>query len=176
MTRGQIATKTKRGTRTVPIVGALRLVLLEHKARTGRRDGDLVFGRTASIPFTSSTIGRRALRAWSKRFACGCDVDPKAEPLLDDEGAQLCPVHQVRRLTPIGLHECRHTYVTLMHDAGFSLEEIAPYVGHSSTSMVDRYRHLLDGHEAKTAKRFDDYLTGAFSARRASSCRSRQHG
>jgi hypothetical protein len=39
-------------------------------------------------------------------------------------------------------------YVTMMHEAGLSLEQIGDYVGHSSTYMTDRYRHLLDGHEA----------------------------
>jgi integrase len=61
-------------------------------------------------------------------------------------------------IEPIGLHECRHTYVSLMADAGFSLEQIGDYVGHSSAYMVDRYRHLLDGHEAAAAARFDAYL------------------
>jgi integrase len=50
---------------------------------------------------------------------------------------------------PIGLHECRHTYVSLMHAAGLSLERIGDYVGHSSAYMTDRYRHLLAGHEAR---------------------------
>jgi len=45
-----------------------------------------------------------------------------------------------------------------MHDAGLSLERIGDYVGHNSTYMVDRYRHLLDGHEAEAARRFDEYL------------------
>ena len=44
------------------------------------------------------------------------------------------------------------------NEPGLSLERIGDYVGHNSTYMVDRYRHLLDGHEAETAKRFDDYL------------------
>jgi integrase len=37
---GAIAPKTKKGVRRVPIVTALRLFPLEHKARTGRRDED----------------------------------------------------------------------------------------------------------------------------------------
>jgi hypothetical protein len=45
-----------------------------------------------------------------------------------------------------------------MHDAGLSLERIGDYVGHNSTYMVDRYRHLLEGHETEAAKRFDQYL------------------
>ena len=32
------------------------------------------------------------------------------------------------------------------------------YVGHSSSYMVDRYRHLLEGHEAEAADRLSAYL------------------
>jgi hypothetical protein len=42
---------------------------------------------------------------------------------------------------------------------GFSLERIGDYVGHSSAYMTDAYRHLLEGHEAEAAERFEDYLT-----------------
>lgn len=51
------------------------------------------------------------------------------------------------KLQPIKLHECRHTYVSLMHAAGLSLERIGDYVGHTSAYMTDHYRHLLEGHE-----------------------------
>lgn len=67
-------------------------------------------------------------------------------------------------MEPIGLHECRHTYVSLMHAAGLSLERIGDYVGHSSAYMTDRYRHLLDGHEQEAASMLDAFLerrTGA---------------
>jgi integrase len=52
----------------------------------------------------------------------------------------------------------RHSYVSLMHDAGFSLERIGDYVGHSSAYMTDAYRHLLEGHEAEAAELFENYL------------------
>jgi hypothetical protein len=39
-------------------------------------------------------------------------------------------------LKPLGLHEARHTHVSLMHAAGCSLEEIGDFGGHSSTFMV----------------------------------------
>jgi hypothetical protein len=52
-----------------------------------------------------------------------------------------------------------------MHDAGFSLERIGDYVGHSSTYMTDRYRHLIEGHEAEAAERFDEYLSNRTGAR-----------
>jgi integrase len=62
-------------------------------------------------------------------------------------------------LEPIGLHECRHTYVSLMHAAGRSLEEIGDYVGQSSAYMTDRYRHLLDGTRTEAAAALDALLT-----------------
>jgi hypothetical protein len=53
-----------------------------------------------------------------------------------------------------------------MFDAGLSLERVGDYVGHSSTYMTDRYRHLLDGHEAEAARILDDYLARADTSAR----------
>ena len=69
-------------------------------------------------------------------------------------------------LVPIELHSCRHTFVSLMHDAGLSLERIGDYVGHGSTYMTDRYRHLLEGHEQEAARMLDEYLARADTAAR----------
>lgn len=129
---GEVEPKSRKGTRTVPIAGTLRLILLEHLARTGRRETNLVFGRTATEPFTPTHIRKRARETWT-----------------------------TAKLEPIGLHEARHTYVTLMHAAGRSLEEIGDYVGHSSTYMTDRYRHLLEGQREQAADALDAYLASA---------------
>jgi integrase len=142
---GAVAPKSRKGTRRVPIPGVLRRYLIEHKMRTGRDGEDLVFGSAADRPFTPSAIRKRALKAWAARNA---EEVKRAE----EEG------REPQLLQPIGLHECRHTYVSLMHDAGFSLERIGDYVGHSSAYMTDAYRHLLDGHEAEAATRLDEYL------------------
>lgn len=140
---GEIAPKSEKGVRRVPVAGSLRLVLLEHKARTGRRGDELVFGRTGSAPFTPTHVRKRAHGAWAAT-AVGA--------FLRGETSDL---------EPIGLHECRHTFVSLMHAAGRSLEEIGDYVGHSSTYMTDRYRHLLDGARTEAADALDALLTGA---------------
>jgi integrase len=76
------------------------------------------------------------------------------------------PVLAARLLVPIGLHECRHTFVLLCWDAGYSLERIGRYVGHSSAHMTDSYAHLLEGHEADFARGMDDYLARADSGSR----------
>ena len=45
-----------------------------------------------------------------------------------------------------------------MFAAGCSLEEIGDYVGHSSSHMTDRYRHLIEGRREKAAERLDLFL------------------
>jgi integrase len=144
---GAIVPKSKAGARTVPIVALLRDHLAELKARTGRGTGDFVFGPKADRPFTPSDVRKKAAKAWEAANT------KRAEGKLDP-------------LVPIGLHECRHTFVSLLHDAGLSLERIGDYVGHSSAYMTDRYRHLLEGHEAEAAKLLDAYLARADTAAR----------
>jgi integrase len=144
---GEIDPKSNKGTRTVPIVGLLRDHLTELKATSARGGDDFVFGRTAREPFTPSHVRKAAADAWERapRIWRGDTID-----LLD----------------PIGLHECRHTFVSLLADAGLPLERIGDYVGHSSTYMTDRYRHLLEGHETETARIVDAYLARADTAAR----------
>ena len=123
----------------MPITALLRDHLTELQARTGRDGSAFVFGPHADRPFTPSYIRKRANAAWD------AENEKRAKKQLDP-------------LMPIGLHDCRHTFVSLMHDAGLSHERIGDYVGHSSAYMTDRYRHLLAGHEAEAARLLDDYL------------------
>jgi integrase len=129
--RGLVAPKSRKSTRTVPIPGILRGYLAAHRERRfaiGQRIG-FVFGETPTAPFNYDVTYDRAVPAWK---AAG--------------------------LKPICLHECRHTYVTLMFEAGLTLEEIGDYVGHNSAYVTDRYRHLREGHEARAAERFDAFV------------------
>jgi integrase len=136
---GAVPPKSRKGRRRVPIPASLRRHLLEHKLRSGRDGEDFVFGRTASAPFTPTHVRKQALAAWAVENAKRGEEE---RPLLKS----------------IGLHELRHSYVSLMHDAGFSLERIGDYVGHSSAYMTDAYRHLLEGHEAEASEQFEEYL------------------
>lgn len=144
---GEIQPKSSKGTRTVPVTALLRDYLTELKTRTGRDGQDFVFGAAADRPFTPSHTRRRAAKAW-------------------DDANKERKKKNFEALEPIGLHECRHTFVSLMADAGLPLERIGDYVGHASTYMVDRYRHLLEGHEAEAARMLDEYLARADSAGR----------
>jgi len=101
-----------------------------------------------SDPFTPTNVARKAARAWR---------DENARRTKDAEERLVEP----RLLTPIGLHECRHTFVSLCVDAGMTLDQIAPYVGHSNSYMTARYAHLITGHEARTAALLDAYMERA---------------
>ena len=144
---GEITPKSAKGTRTVPLTALLRDHLVTLKATTGREGRDFVFGSTADRPFQPSHVRREAAKAWEA--ANKGRAEKKLAPLV-----------------PIELHSCRHTFVSLMHDAGLSLERIGDYVGHGSTYMTDRYRHLLEGHEQEAARMLDEYLARADTAGR----------
>ena len=55
-------------------------------------------------------------------------------------------------LEPIGLHECRHTFASLMIAAGVNAKALSTYMEHSSiTITLDRYGHLFPGNEDEAA-------------------------
>ena len=68
----------------------------------------------------------------------------------------------VELLVPIGLHECRHTYASLMIAAGVNAKALASYMGHASVTItLDRYGHLMPGNEEQAAALLDAYLKRA---------------
>lgn len=47
-------------------------------------------------------------------------------------------------LAPIGLHECRHTFASLMIAAGVNAKALSTYMGHASVSITfDLYGHPM---------------------------------
>jgi integrase len=126
---GRVAPKSRAGRRTVPVPGELRKYLLEHRLARGRRGG-LFFARPDGRPFSNQALSQRAARRWR---AAG--------------------------LEPIGLHECRHTFASLMIAAGVNAKTLATFIGHTSiTVTLDRYGHLFPGSEKEAAGLLDSYL------------------
>ena len=130
-------------------------IFAEPKSRAGRRkvpiaavirdfldekklqsqEGELAFGTRLDAPFVSTTLRRRALNAWS-----------------------------AADLQPIGFHEARHTYASLMIAAGINPKALSVYMGHSSITLtLDRYGHHFPGKDEAAA------LLDAFLARAADS-------
>ena len=130
-----VDTKSRGGRRRVPMAGSLRRQLLEHRLLTGRGDG-LAFGRTAILPFDYSSTRARAFKAWDRAG-----------------------------LEPIGMHECRHTFASLMIAAGVNPKALSTYMGHASiTITLDRYGHLMPGNESEAAALLDAFLARSEAA------------
>lgn len=146
--RSFVEPKSRAGRRDVPIATVLRDALVEHKMDT--RDEGLVFGRTPDQPFSASAASARAKRAWVA-------AERKRKASLEaGETASKVPV------VPIGLHEARHTYASLMIAAGVNAKALSTYMGHSSIAItLDRYGHLMPGNEGEAAVLLDAYLERA---------------
>jgi integrase len=140
---GEIEPKSRTGRRTIPIAAALRDHLIEHRMATGRSEG-LVFGIDGKRPFQPSKLTDRARRAWGWTKVDGA--------WTAGDGA----------LEPITLHECRHTYASLMIAAGVNAKALSTYMGHFSISVtLDLYGHLMPGNEDEAAGMLDAFLSRA---------------
>jgi integrase len=127
---GLIDPKSHAGRRTVPIPGVLRSALVEHLGSLGRSSG-LAFGQSARVPFEPKSLSNRAGRAWKRSG-----------------------------LQPITLHECRHTFASLMIAAGVNVKALSTYMGHASVMItLDRYGHLMPGNEREAAGLLDAFLS-----------------
>lgn len=143
-----VRVKSEAGERTVPICAALRDELVAHRQRAGARPTGLVFARGAlaqanrghrgdtAAPFADSSVARRAERHWHKAG-----------------------------VAPITLHECRHTFASLMiaamaAEGTFDPKLLQTMLGHTSIGQTfDRYGHLFPGAQKEAARMLDAYLT-----------------
>jgi len=113
---------------------------------TGRSGEDLLFGRTTEEAFYASTIDHRAKRAWKV-------ANERAAERRDAEEAG------ATSLRPITLHECRHTFASLLIDAGANPKATQQFMGHSKIQTTfDVYGHLLPGSHDEVRQRMDHYL------------------
>ena len=134
---GFVEPKSRAGRRRVPIAALLREHLEAPLNLVPHRVG-LIFGRAPDRPFQPQTINDRARRAWKRAG-----------------------------LTPIGLHECRHTCASFFIAAGVNAKTLSTFMGHASiTTTLDRYGHLFPGSEAEAASLLDAYLARADSGAR----------
>ena len=69
------------------------------------------------------------------------------------------------KLTSIGLHECRHTFASLLIAAGVNAKALSTVMGHSSIAItLDRYGHLMPGAYDEAADLANEYLDQAVAA------------
>jgi integrase len=116
----------------VPIVRRLERMLRAHAKATVRGGNDLVFGRSGDDPFIPSA-------------GAGAEGGKAQDPALN----------------PIGLHECRHTFASLMIAAGANAKALSVVMGHASIQITfDRYGKLMPGGEAEVGRLLSVYLNG----------------
>jgi integrase len=124
-----VAPKSSAGRRRVPIAAALRAYLAPPAPASSAHSEGLVFG-VREIPFSATSVTERAARAWRRAG-----------------------------LQPIGLHDCRHAFASLMIAAGVNAKALSTFMGHANISItLDRYGHLLPGAEDEAATLLDAYL------------------
>jgi integrase len=151
-----IEPKSRAGKRVVPIIATLHERLLDLRLELAKAGNDhgYVFGRRAAsrtgrprtstelasaphpdTPFIAQTAYRAARRAW-----------------------------KAAELTPIGLHECRHTCAsTMIHAMAVSgivnVKALTEIMGHETVAMTyDRYGHLLPGTQQQIGKATEEYI------------------
>lgn len=127
---GLIEPKSRSGKRRVPITKKLQQLLIAHRLYQGKGGTGYVFTNQYSRPFDPVTIHTRARKAW-----------------------------KTAQLTPLTLHDCRHTYASFAIAAGVNAKALSTYMGHSTiTVTLDRYGHLLPGNEQHAANLLDRLL------------------
>ena len=125
-TKQVTAPKTEAAVRTIPIVGELRRILLEHKLVMGRIGG-LVVQREGGGVESGDSLAWRSEQAWK---AAG--------------------------LERVTMHEARHTYASLMIVAAVPITALSKFMGHTSiTITVDRYGHLYPSERQAAVDAFD---------------------
>jgi integrase len=130
--RRMVAPKSAAGRRRVPIAAALRAFLAPLSLAAATDAHLLVFG-AGRVPFSATPLYERSLRAWRRAG-----------------------------LRPICLHDCRHTFASLMIAAGVNAKALSTFMGHANISItLDRYGHLMPGAEDEAAALMDAYLQAA---------------
>lgn len=120
--------KTRAGRRSVPIPAFVAESLNQHLVEHGVRSEDHVFSAPRGGPVR--------LAQWRRRF--------------------WLPALQEAELTPLRVHDLRHTAVAFWIAAGANPTEIAARAGHASVvTVLDRYGHLLPGSDDRVTDALD---------------------
>lgn len=140
--------KSRHGRRVVPAAAQLFPILDEYRATLGDVDPDsLVFPATGGehhgqpgkgAALLGSVVKARAWKAWK-----AADLDR------------------------IGLQEARHTYASIMADAGVDIYRLSAYMGHGSIEItIKRYTHLYDAQRQLDSQAMTDAVARGDSRQR----------
>jgi integrase len=129
---GQIPPKSETSWRRLPLMAILGQLLRQHVSRAGRSGEDLLFGRSPTLPFDPSTVAYRIRKRWRET--------------------------EQRSIT---FHQCRHTFASMLIDAGANPKAVQIFMGHSKIQTTfDIYGHLFPGSRDEVRRLMDSYLAG----------------
>lgn len=122
---GRVPPKTPQAVRAVVLFPALGRMLRDHKAASAySRPADPVFASRAGTPFAYRNVERRGLDASAERAGLNGDGRPK-----------------------LRLHDCRHTFASLLIAEGADVVYVSRQLGHADPSITLKvYSHLFDKH------------------------------
>src|SRR6185312_3973914 len=145
--------KSEAGTdRRIPIAAPLKPIL---KAARDRQRGSRKPVCSRSV--MAGKLAEAAHKAWGWKRR----PPENGKPCKKGEPGEWIPAVK-QPLEAIGLHECRHTYASLLVAAHYTLKEVMEYMGHADLTTTSRYvKRLPQPNEANPAERLNAYLAAA---------------
>jgi integrase len=143
-----------------------RAGVIEPKSRAGRR----------AVPIVAALRPHLAARK-IKRDSAGALFFGEGSRPFNRDGlvARAAKAWKTAELRPIGLHECRHTFASILIAAGVNAKPLSTYLGHSSIQItLDRYGHLMPGNEDEAVALVDAYLERATTLRQSCDSQTRR--
>lgn len=138
--------KTKSGIRTVPMPDELIKFLKPYKKKTG-----LVVKNTANRRLTNSGWGKLWSSYMTQMNLQYADLSDW-KPTLHDKKPPM-------RIETFSFHCLRHTYATILYDAGVDLLTAKKLLGHSKVETTMRiYTHLSQRKEKLSIDKLNNYL------------------
>ena len=80
---------------------------------------------------------------------------PKTGGRLVDVKKQFATVIKKAKLENVRFHDLRHTFASYLVMNGVDLATVAVLLGHSTTTMTERYSHLSPAHKTRAVKILD---------------------
>lgn len=131
--------KSAEGRREIPLAPPLEAILDEFCATVAAEKGAEAIAPDALIfpgPRSGRPLGGDVVTRWARKR------------------------WRERDLTPIGLHEARHTFASLQIAMGTPGKQLQSYMGHASlTITMDRYGHLYPVDMSVEADKWGEFLT-----------------
>ena len=163
-------TKSSAGMRTLPIAGPLYEMLSE--TSPALRSGPVCLSASGK-PITDDTVrknwktycramtnvlnGREAIHPGRRSKAK--DSSAKA---ADGYNKPLCEAGdglEPEKVFSCDMHDLRHTYATMLFEAGIEAKDAQYYLGHADLRMtVELYTHLTEERKKQTLSQVSDYL------------------